>query len=74
MSTVRGGVTAANWLTLDEIALDLKIPVATLYQWRSRGGGPPGHKIGKHVRVQRRDYEAWLASRRDDGGDRAASA
>ena len=60
---------ADEWLTLSEIALALKVPISTVYQWRSRGDAPAVHKIGRYSRVRRRDYEAWLATRRDDGGD-----
>ena len=62
---------ADEWLTLSEIADDLKIPLATVYQWRSKGDAPEAHRIGRHTRVRRRDYEAWLATRRDGGGDAA---
>ncbi|HEY1324725.1 MAG TPA: helix-turn-helix domain-containing protein [Streptosporangiaceae bacterium] len=65
MSTVRADVTDGDWLTLVEIAEDLKVPVATVYQWRSRGDAPVGHKFGRHVRVRRGDYEAWLMARRE---------
>ncbi len=52
-------------LSLPEVAEYLGVPLPTLYQWRSRGEGPPGHKIGKHVRVRRDDLEAWLAEHAD---------
>ncbi len=47
-------------LTSDEVADYLKVPVATIYEWRSRNNGPRGVKLGKHVRYRRRDVEAWL--------------
>ena len=62
---------ADEWLTLGEIAADLKVPLATVYQWRSRGDAPEGHRIGRYTRIRRRDYEAWLATRRDGSGDDA---
>ncbi len=39
--------------------------VTTLYGWRSRGEGPPGYRIGHHVRYRREAIEIWLASRAD---------
>ena len=35
-------------------------PVQTVYQWRSRGFGPPGRRIGKHVRYKPDDVETWF--------------
>jgi excisionase family DNA binding protein len=63
---------ADEWLTLQEIAADLKVPLATVYQWRSSGDGPEGHRLGRHTRVRRRDYETWLAARRDGAGNAKA--
>jgi excisionase family DNA binding protein len=45
-----------------ELADYLNIPVATLYQWQHRGGGPKFLKVGRHVRYKTRDVEAWLES------------
>jgi excisionase family DNA binding protein len=44
----------------------LGVPVATLYKWRQMGEGPPGFRIGKHIRWRPQDVEAWLETRRDD--------
>lgn len=66
MSTSRPAGHAAqaaspnDWLTSEWIANDLHVPLSTWYQWRSAGKGPRAIKVGKHVRVRRRDYEAWL--------------
>jgi len=42
------------------LAVYLDIPVATLYDWRRKGVGPPGIRVGKHLRYRQRDVEAWL--------------
>ena len=42
------------------LAAYLGIPVATLYDWRRKSVGPPGIRVGKHVRYRQRDVEAWL--------------
>lgn len=49
-------------LTLDETAAYLRLPVATLYRWRSQNPpyGPKGSKVGRHVRYRRADVERWL--------------
>jgi excisionase family DNA binding protein len=48
-------------LTLAEVAEALGVPVATLYQWRYKGTGPRGIRVGRHVRYRATDIEAWLA-------------
>ena len=54
-----------EWLTPDYITRDLQVPMNTWYQWRTAGKAPKAIKVGKHVRVRRRDYEAWLATLTD---------
>ena len=36
--------------TAADVAAYLGIPVKTVYAWRSRGRGPKGFRIGKHLR------------------------
>ena len=52
-------------MTLNEVSDLLGIPVATLYRWRHRGEGPPGYRIGRHVRYRRAAIEEWIESRAD---------
>lgn len=52
-------------LTAQEVADLLSVPIATLYQWRSRGCGPAGMRIGRHVRYDPADVHAWLDRQRD---------
>lgn len=51
----------------EELANYLGVPVKTLYQWRYKGVGPPGLRIGRHVRYRPEDVEAWLHRVRDLG-------
>ncbi|HEX5289806.1 MAG TPA: helix-turn-helix domain-containing protein [Streptosporangiaceae bacterium] len=51
---------ATEWLTPQDLAAELKVPVQTLYMWRTKSVGPRGHRIGRHLRYRRRDIEAWL--------------
>ena len=46
--------------TADEIADYLGVPLATVYQWSSRGGGPRLIKVGRHLRARWTDIEAYL--------------
>lgn len=36
--------------TAADVAAYLGVPVKTVYAWRSRGRGPKGFRIGKHLR------------------------
>lgn len=52
-------------LTLDELCAMLRISKGTAYKQRATGCGPPGYRIGKHLRFKRGDVTRWLESRRD---------
>lgn len=36
------------------------IPLRSIYGWRSKGEGPRGYKVGKHVLYKKADVDAWL--------------
>ncbi len=55
-------------LSVGELAGYLGVPVATLYAWRYRGEGPPGFRVGRHVRYRWSDIQTWIASRLEDDG------
>lgn len=48
-------------LSPQELAEYLGVPVATLYQWRYRGEGPRGFRVGKHLRYRWAEVEEWIA-------------
>jgi len=50
-------------LTITELADYLDVPPATIYGWRNRGVGPPGFRVGKHVRFRWTDIERWIEDR-----------
>lgn len=54
------------FLSPRELAEYLGIPVATLYQWRHRGEGPRGFRIGKHVRYRLIDVDEWIEEQLED--------
>lgn len=66
-STTAGGIDEPL-LSPRQVARYLGIPVSTLYQWRYRGEGPPGFKLGNHVRYRRTDVDAWLRENSDRRG------
>ncbi len=52
--------TPDRLLTITELADYLGVPVATLYQWRYRREGPPGFRVGRHVRYRWSDVQEWI--------------
>jgi excisionase family DNA binding protein len=55
-------------LSIGELAGYLGVPVATLYAWRYRGEGPPGFRVGRHVRYRWSDIQTWITARLEDDG------
>jgi excisionase family DNA binding protein len=52
-------------LSVTELAEYLGIPVATIYEWRSNGTGPVGHRFGKHLKFSVTDIQTWVQNQRD---------
>lgn len=50
-------------LTTQQLAAYLEVPVATLYAWRYAGEGPPGFRVGKHLRYRSNDVDQWIRDR-----------
>ncbi|WP_368665584.1 helix-turn-helix domain-containing protein [Arthrobacter sp. GMC3] len=57
--------TVTQLLSPSEICHELQIPLQTFYQWRAKGIGPHAYRIGRHLRVSRTDFQAWLLLRSD---------
>jgi excisionase family DNA binding protein len=53
-------------LSVDDLSTYLGVPVKTLYQWRHKGLGPRGLRVGRHLRYRRQDVDSWLDGL-DDG-------
>lgn len=66
MTTQTRALTDGRLLTTPEVAQYLGIPVATLYQWRTRGIAPRAVRVGKHLRFRRADVEAWVERHTDE--------
>ena len=52
-------------MTVEDLGEYLGVPVGTLYQWRVKGYGPRGARVGRFVRFRRVDVEAWVLAQRD---------
>jgi excisionase family DNA binding protein len=54
-------VPAGPYLTPQELADELRLPLETIYTWNKRGTGPRRLKFGRHVRYTRADVDAFKA-------------
>ncbi|MFE2633963.1 helix-turn-helix transcriptional regulator [Streptomyces scopuliridis] len=61
-ATLRAGLPD-RYLTPDDIATMFGVPLETVYQWRKKRTGPPGFRIGKHVRYDPAAVRAWVNDR-----------
>ena len=55
----------AEWIGIEELAQELGVPTRTVYAWRSKGYGPRGYRLGKHVRFKQADVSAWIEAHAD---------
>ena len=53
--------------TVEETALYLRVPVATLYQWRYLGTGPKAGRVGRYLRYDSADVIAWFRAQQEQG-------
>ncbi|MCP9209314.1 helix-turn-helix transcriptional regulator [Streptomyces sp. NEAU-Y11] len=60
--TVGVGACDHTWVSVDDLAEELKIPKSTIYGWKARGRGPTWVRVGKHLRARRTQVDAWLNS------------
>ncbi len=63
--TEERALIAPLW-TVQDVSDYLRVPVQTLYSWRTQGSGPPARRVGKYLRYRPADVERWLDSL--DGG------
>lgn len=54
-----------EWLTIDELAEELKVSKNTIYDWRHKGTGPRAARLGNHLRFRRQDVEKWIEQHMD---------
>jgi excisionase family DNA binding protein len=53
--------------TVQDVAEYLGVPVGTLYDWRCKGYGPRGKRVGRYVRYEEDAVREWFAEL-DEGG------
>jgi predicted DNA-binding transcriptional regulator AlpA len=59
-------------LSTEQLAKRWEVSPKVVYGLRYRGEAPPAIRVGRELRFDLRDVEEWEASRRDNGGPRAA--
>lgn len=62
-ATLRAGLPD-RYLTPDDIAELFEVPKETVYQWRRKRIGPPGFRVGKHLRFDPADVRRWTTERK----------
>ncbi|MER5823029.1 helix-turn-helix domain-containing protein [Streptomyces mirabilis] len=52
-----------QYLTPEDLVTMLRLPsVETVYQWRRKGIGPRGFRVGRYLRFDPGDVRAWVES------------
>lgn len=64
-TTTAAPTAPRRWMSVTEFSAYLGIKEKTAYQWRLRGHGPRGISIGKFVRYDLTDVDAWLDALKD---------
>ena len=61
MSNRTGDSTLPDrYLGPSEVAEILGVPVETIYQWRYKRTGPPGFRVGRHLRFDPHALRRWV--------------
>ena len=47
--------------TVQDVAEYLGVPVGTLYDWRCKGHGPKGKRVGRYLRYEEDVVRQWFA-------------
>ncbi|MER5753094.1 helix-turn-helix domain-containing protein [Streptomyces sp. NPDC002088] len=56
----------SRYLTPDDLVEMFELPsVETVYQWRRKRTGPRGFRVGRHLRFDPADVQAWVDSQRE---------
>ncbi|MFE7117218.1 helix-turn-helix domain-containing protein, partial [Streptomyces sp. NPDC057654] len=52
-----------RYLTPEDVAGLFDVPLETVYQWRKKRTGPPGFRVGRHIRYDPTAVRRWAADR-----------
>ncbi|MEU4099850.1 helix-turn-helix domain-containing protein [Streptomyces tanashiensis] len=59
IETLRAGLPD-RYLTPEDIAAMFSVPIETVYHWRKQRTGPPGFRVGRHVRYDPAAVRTWV--------------
>ena len=62
-----------QWLSIKDLAERYRLPVGTIRDWRHRGTGPHGARLGGHVRFRLSEVQRWEAEREEADRGQVAS-
>ena len=60
-STAHQEAAPPTFLTPEQLAELFTVPLETVYQWRRKHTGPPGFRVGRHLRYDLSAVLAWVA-------------
>lgn len=66
VDTLRGGLPDRYLTPEDLVTLFCLESVETVYTWRKKRTGPPGFRVGKHVRYDPAAVRAWAEQQMAD--------
>ncbi|MFE0249878.1 helix-turn-helix transcriptional regulator [Streptomyces sp. NPDC059010] len=66
-TTLRSGLPDRYLTPEDLVTLLALASVETVYAWRRKRTGPPGIRIGKHLRYDPAAVHRWVQEQADDG-------
>ncbi|GLW53872.1 helix-turn-helix domain-containing protein [Kitasatospora phosalacinea] len=50
-----------RYLSPEDVAALFGVPLETVYQWRRKRTGPPGFRVGRHLRYDPNAVAQWVA-------------
>ncbi|WP_405018143.1 helix-turn-helix domain-containing protein [Kitasatospora sp. NBC_00070] len=50
-----------RYLTPEDVASLFGVPLETVYQWRRKRTGPPGFRVGRHLRYHPDAVAQWVS-------------
>ena len=69
-TTERDHAQAPRLWSIHDVSSFIGVPVATIYQWRVRGDGPPAMRLGRHLRYDPQTVSEWAHRQEETGGGR----
>ncbi|XMA37937.1 helix-turn-helix domain-containing protein [Streptomyces albogriseolus] len=56
-----------HYLTPEDLVTLLRLPsVETVYQWRRKGVGPRGFRVGRYLRFDPEDVRVWVQAQMEE--------